>query len=297
MTARAPAVVLVNKGGGSAGDDADEKVGAALAGAGIDGRVELVDGGDLANCARRAVADKVPLVIAAGGDGTQSAVAGALAGSDSVMGVLPLGTLNHLARDLGIPSDLGDAARIIAAGKIHAIDVAELNGREFVNNSAIGLYPLMVADREAQQDHLGRSKKLAMLVAGLRTLVRYHNYRLSLTVNEEETASVLTPLLFVGNNDYRLEMPRAGCRDALDDGRLSVVLLREQGRLAFFRSLVRAMAGRSRTSDLIVLDDVQRLRVTSRRPALTVALDGETLTQPPKLDYRIRPAALKVIVP
>ena len=92
-------------------------------------------------------------------------------------------------------------------------------------------------------------------------------------------------------------MPRAGERDALDQGRLSVVLLRKQGRLAFFRSMVRAMTGRSRASDLIRLDDVRRLRVTSRRSQIIVALDGETIEQPPELDYSIRPGVLKVIVP
>ena len=295
--ATSKAVILVNKGGGSAGDDAEAKVSAALKAAGIDGEVELLDGGDLVDRATAAVKDGAPLIIAAGGDGTQSAVAGAVAGSKSVMGILPLGTLNHLARDLGISFDLDEAARVIAAGKVHAIDVAELNGRVFVNNSAIGLYPLMVEDREAQQEHLGRSKKLAMIVAGLRTLVRFHHYRLSLTVNEQDKATVLTPLLFVGNNDYRLEMPGAGSRDRLDDGRLSVILLRTQGRLAFFRSLIRTAFGRSRASDLIRLDDVQRLRVTSRRSNLTVALDGETLEQPAELDYRIRPGALKVMIP
>ena len=297
MATAATAVILVNKGGGSAGDDAGEKVSAALKAAGIDGKVELLDGGDLVDRAKAAVADGAPLIIAAGGDGTQSAVAGAVAGSDSVMGVLPLGTLNHLARDLGISFDLGEAARVIAAGKVHAIDVAELNGRVFVNNSAIGLYPLMVEDREAQQEHLGRSKKFAMIVAGLRTLARFHRYRLSITVNDAKKATVDTPLLFVGNNDYRLEMPRAGYRDTLDQGRLSVVLLRRQGRFAFFRSLIRTAFGRSRTSDLIRLDDVLRLRVTSRRSNLTVALDGETMEQPAELDYRIRPGALKVMIP
>ena len=297
MAPPATAVILVNKGGGSAGDDATEKVTAALKAAGIAGEVELLDGGDLVDRATAAVKDGAPLIIAAGGDGTQSAVAGAVAGSDSVMGILPLGTLNHLARDLGISFDLDEAAKVIALGKVHAIDVAELNGRVFVNNSAIGLYPLMVEDREAQQDRLGRPKKFAMIVAGLRTLVRFHHYRLSLTVNEQEKATVLTPLLFVGNNDYRLEMPGAGTREALDEGRLSVILLRRQGRFAFFRSLIRTALGRARSSDLIRLDDVQRLRVVSRRSDLTVALDGETLEQPPELDYRIRPGALKVMIP
>ena len=89
MATAATAVILVNKGGGSVGDDAEEKVSAALKAAGIDGKVELLVGGDLVDRARAAVADGAPLIIAAGGDGTQSAVAGAVAGSNSVMGVLP----------------------------------------------------------------------------------------------------------------------------------------------------------------------------------------------------------------
>ena len=88
----------------------------------------------------------------------------------------------------------------------------------------------MVADREGQQDRLGRSKKLAMLVAGARTLLRFHHWRLSLTVNDGQQATVDTPLLFVGNNLYRLTMPRAGCRDRLDDGLLSVAVMRKGGR-------------------------------------------------------------------
>ncbi len=289
------AVILVNKSGGSAGDDAREKVATALAKANIDGTVELLDGAALAERAKAAVKDGAPLIIAAGGDGTQSAVAGAIAGSDTVMGILPLGTLNHLARDLGISFDLDEAAAVIAAGHRVRIDVATLGERVFVNNSAIGLYPLMVADREGQQDRLGRSKRLAMLVAGLRTLARYRHHRLSLTVNDAGQATVDTPLLFIGNNDYRMEMPRSGCRDRIDGGRLSVVVMKKQGRLALFAAMLRALAGRSRPQDLIRLDDVTRLRVASRRHRLTVSSDGETLSLAPPLDYRIRPKALTVI--
>ena len=291
------AVILVNKGGGNAGDDAHDKVASALAKAGIAGEVELLDGAALETRARGAVKDGAPLVIAAGGDGTQSAVAGALAGSDTALGILPLGTLNHLARDLGISFDLDAAAAVIAGGRRHRIDVATLGERTFVNNSAIGLYPLMVADREGQQKRLGRSKRTAMFVAGLRTLARYRHHRLSLTINDAEQATIDTPLLFVGNNDYRLEMPRAGCRDRLDGGRLCVVVMEKQGRLALAMTMLRALAGRSRSSDLVRLEDVTRLRVASRRSRLTVSSDGETLTLAPPIDYRIRPGALWVMAP
>ena len=188
------ATILVNAGGGSAGEDGAARVSEALAKAGIHGKVEEVEGGKLAERAAAAVKAGARLVIAAGGDGTQSAVAGALAGSDATLGIIPFGTLNHLARDLGIPFDLDEAAAIIAGGQEQSIDVARLGKRIFVNNSAIGLYPLMVADREAQQERLGRSKRFAMLIAGLRTIARFHHHRLCLTVNGSETETIDTAL-------------------------------------------------------------------------------------------------------
>jgi diacylglycerol kinase family enzyme len=291
------ATILVNAGGGSAGEDGAARVSDALAKAGIHGKVEEVEGGKLAERAAAVVKAGARLVIAAGGDGTQSAVAGALAGSDATLGIIPLGTLNHLARDLGIPFDLDEAAAIIAAGHEQSIDVARLGKRIFVNNSAIGLYPLMVADREAQQERLGRSKRFAMLIAGLRTIARFHHHRLSLTVNGSETETIDTALLFVGNNDYRIEAPGAGQRASISDGRLCVIALRPMGRMAFFGALVRALAGRSRTTDMVRLDDVQTLRVASRRSHLRVAIDGETCHLSPPLDYAIEAGALRVIAP
>jgi diacylglycerol kinase family enzyme len=289
--------VLINPGGGSAGDDAPAKVSAALDGAGIAATIEEVDGPDLEKRAAALATAGATMVIAAGGDGTLSAVASGLVGTDCALGILPLGTLNHLARDLGIAFDLGEAAAVIATGNRRRIDAAKLNGRTFVNNSAIGLYPLMVADREGQQEQLGRSKKLAMLVAGLRTLVRFHHYRLSLTVNDGEAATIDTPLLFVGNNLYRLAMPRAGCRDRLDEGRLSVAVARKAGRWGLARAMLASLFGRSGSGNLVELDNVTRLQVASRRSHLTVSCDGETLRLVPPLDYQIRPKALWVIAP
>src|SRR6476661_7433687 len=115
-----------------------------------------------------------------GGDGTISAAASAVVGTETVLGILPLGTLNHFARDLGIPADLDEAAKLIASGKDRRVDVAEMNDRIFINNSAIGLYPLMVRDRDVQRKRLGRSKRLAMIVASVRTLARFNHQRLTL---------------------------------------------------------------------------------------------------------------------
>lgn len=292
------AVILINRGGGSAGgEDVADQVRTALAAAGIDGEVELLDGAGVAKRAAEAVKAKAPLVVAGGGDGTISAAAGAIAGSDTLLGVLPLGTLNHFARDLGIHFDLSKAAAVIGAGIERCVDVAELNGRLFINNSAVGLYPLMVLDREAQQKRLGRSKRLAMLVASARTFARFRHQRLALTINEAERATLDTPLLFVGNNDYRVALPAPGRRASIEDGRLCVFVLRKNGRLGLAAATLRALLGVTRQDDMIRLDDVQRLRVSSRRSRLAVAIDGETERVKPPLDYRIRPGALRVLAP
>ena len=145
------AITLVNKGGGSVAKGIAGSIGEALSRAGIDSEVILVEGKDCAARAADHVKQGAELIIAAGGDGTMSAVAGELAGSKARMGILPLGTLNHFARDLGIPPDLQEAAMVIAAGHTRAVDIAEVNGRTFVNNASIGLYPLMVVDRDAQR--------------------------------------------------------------------------------------------------------------------------------------------------
>jgi diacylglycerol kinase family enzyme len=289
--------VLINRGGGSTGDDAKARrnVAAALAKAGIDGKIELLGGEQLARRARRLVSAGTKLIIVGGGDGTVSAAAGAVADSKTTLGILPMGTLNHLARDLGISFSLDEAAAVIAKGKMRRIDAAELNGRIFVNNSAIGLYPLMVIDRHSQEKRLGRSKRLAMLVASARTLVRYPHHRLALTINRNDKHVVKTPLLFVGNNDYKLDMPDAGRRPKLDDGHLSVLVLRSKGRAGMIAAVLRALVGRARPEDLERIDNVETLHVTGRRSHYSVAVDGETLKLAPPLDYRIRKRALRVI--
>src|SRR3954453_17516870 len=242
--------VLINRGGGAAAADSEiaEKGAAALVAAGLTGDVELVDGGECeVRC--RAVAERGdPLLIVGGGDGTIAAAASALVGTNTLLGILPLGTLNHFARDLEIPTVLDEAAKLIAARTERRVDVAELNDRIFINNSAIGLYPLMVVDRDLQRRRLGRSKRLAMLVASIRTRARFNHQRLTLTVNDEQ-ARVDTPLLFVGNNDYRIDLGAPGQRESLEDGQLCVMVMRKKTRRGLIAASIRALFNRARDDD------------------------------------------------
>ena len=293
-----PIVVLLNRGGGavSADPEMEKKVAKALRDAGVAAKVELLEGGDCAvHC--KAVAERGDkLVVVGGGDGTISAAASALAGSKTALGILPLGTLNHFARDLGIPTELHEAAKLIARAPERRVDVAEMNGRIFINNSAIGLYPLLVVDRDLQRKRLGRPKAVAMVIATVRTLVRFGHQRLTLRVNDRR-GQIDTPLLFVGNNEYRTDLPAAGQRESLADGKLCVLVMRKKTRRGFIGASIRTLLNKSRGDDMVRLDAVERLRVSSHKRMLAVSLDGEVVRAESPLDYRIRKRALTVIAP
>ena len=290
--------VLLNRGGGAVAADPKiaNKVAKALKEAGLEAEVELIAGGDCAvRC--RAIAERGDkLLVVGGGDGTISTAASVLAGTETLLGILPLGTLNHFARDLGIPTKLEEAARLIAERPERRVDIGEMNDRTFINNSAIGLYPLLVVDRDAQRKRLGRPKAVAMAIATIRILARFGHQRLTLTVNDRK-AQVDTPLLFVGNNDYRLDLPAIGERESLEDGKLCVLVMRKKTRRGFIAASVRAIFGSGRRDDLVRLDDAETLRVQSRKPVLAVSLDGEVVRAATPLIYKIRKKALRVIAP
>ncbi len=167
-------VVLLNAGSGTGNDAA---LAARIAGlfehAGASADVRLARGGDLDALLREAIARRPDVVVAGGGDGTVSTVAAALAGGEIALGVLPLGTLNHFAKDMQLPLELEPAVELIARGATRRVDVGEVNGRIFINNSSLGLYPDIVRDRERQQRRLGRGKWPALVWATLGALRRF----------------------------------------------------------------------------------------------------------------------------
>jgi YegS/Rv2252/BmrU family lipid kinase len=290
--------VLLNRGGGAVNADPKiaEKVAEAFRLAGLDPEIELIEGRDCALRARAVAERGDELLVVGGGDGTISAAASAIVGTRTLLGILPLGTLNHFARDLRLPHDLVEAAKLIASKSSRRVDIAEMNERVFINNSAIGLYPLMVIDRDLQRKKLGRSKRLAMIVASIRTLARFGHQRLTLTVNNEQSR-VDTPLLFVGNNDYRIDLRAPGQRESIDQGVLSVYLMRKKTRTGFIAATVRALFDREREDDMVRLENVERLEVASQRSFVAVSLDGEVVRAEPPLVYKIRKKALNVVAP
>ena len=236
------------------------------------------------------------MVVAGGGDGTINAVAAAAIATDTVLGVLPLGTLNHFARDLRIPDDLEGAVRTLAGGRNLRIDAGEVNGRIFINNSSLGLYPSLVHHREQQQMRLGRSKWNALFWASLMMLRRYPLLRVRVEVNGTELVC-RTPLVFIGNNEYSMQGLDIGARERLDAGVLSLYIPRREGRLGLLRIALRALFKRLRRADDFIAFRSTHFTVDTTRRRVRVATDGEVAVTQTPLHYKIRPGALTVRVP
>lgn len=230
----------------------------------------------------------------AGGDGTISAAAGVLANMDLPLGILPMGTLNHFAKDLGLPLEVRAAAGIIAAGKTRKVDVAELNGRVFVNNSSVGLYPFMVERRNDHQHRHGVNKMLATLPAMVETLSGASWHRLDIATGGKRQR-IRTPCIFVGNNSYEVGPKALGSRSRLDGGELGIHVVRQQSRLGVLLLPFKIALGIVNPER-----DVQTFRsaeleiVAHRRRSLRVSLDGEVIRMETPLRYRSRPASLSV---
>jgi diacylglycerol kinase family enzyme len=245
---------------------------------------------------RSALASGAQIAVAAGGDGTVSGVASALVDSSVPLGVIPLGTLNHFAKDAGIPLDAEGAVRTIASGHVMRVDAGEVSGRVFLNNASIGVYPDIVMERESLRAR-GRRKWVASALASATILSRYRGVVVQVRL-ANVTKNVQTPFLFVGNNEYQVEGPRVGRRARLDAGQLFVYLApRLHGRDLPGLAL-RALAGRLTEGGALESFAVTTLDVSTRgRPRVRVALDGELTVLEAPLHFRVRPAALGVIVP
>ena len=266
--------------------------------AGVEVDVRSVEAGaDLGAEIEAAKADRPDLIVAAGGDGTVSAVAAALVDGDITLGVLPVGTLNHFAKDLGIPLELPKAVQAIVGGRILRIDVGEVNGRVFVNNSSLGLYPDIVRDRETQQRRLGRGKWPALAWASMAALRRYSFLRVTLCIDGTEHLR-RTPFVFVGNNEYQMEGFSIGGRaGGLHAGRLSVYFAQQPGRLRLLLLALRALVGRLKQARDFEARLTTEFVIESRHPRLRVATDGEITEMDTPLRYRTRPASLRVVLP
>lgn len=251
-------------------------------------------GEEIPALARRAVEENGRPIVAAGGDGTINAVAAAAIGTDTPLGVLPLGTLNHFAKDLNIPMKLDAAVANIFSGEVARVDVGEVNGRPFLNISSLGLYPTVVQEREKQQDK-GHGKWVAFAEAVVFAFRRYSPLQVRLRVNDRDERD-RSPFIFVGNNKYDVSGFHIGARRRLDAGKLWVCRAPHAGRMKLLRLALQVLAGHPSAGDLAMFD-ANEFWIHAKRDHLRVAFDGEVATLETPLHYRSLPKALNVIVP
>jgi len=306
------AVIINAHAGGGHADELAQRVADGFRQHQVEAHVTLAaDGAALIDAARVALEDGADIIVAGGGDGSVNAVASVVSGSKAAFGVLPLGTLNHFAKDLNIPLALDDAIRNVVEGRRLAIDTGEVNGVLFINNSSLGLYPDIVRDREKQQNRLGRGKWLAFCWAAMGALRRYPFLDVRLDVlmgtkdgDNAESHHRRTPFVFIGNNEYLMDGLNIGKRNSLSEGKLSLYVCHRTGRLGLLRLALHALFGRLRQArDFDMLSaaeieiDTRHRHGQHRVKRLRVATDGEVTIMQTPLVYRIRPASLTVIVP
>lgn len=297
-------VALVNQGSGTAqGAECQallHRLAAAFERGGASVELELLAGGGLAAAAARArdraLRGEIDALVVGGGDGTIRTAAHLLADTGVPLGVIPLGTFNHFARDLGLPLDPEAAVEVICARAARPVDAGEVNGQVFVNNSSIGIYPAMVRNRERIRQASGLAKWGAMLLACLRVLRWLPVRRLSIAA-EGWTEPCRSPCVFVGNNEYGIEAASFGKRLRLDRGELCLYVARQRSRLALVWLGIRSAFGLlDRERDMRFLR-TSAAEIHARGHGIWVALDGEVEKLRSPLRYRSRPAALLVFAP
>jgi diacylglycerol kinase family enzyme len=240
------------------------------------------------------------VLIAAGGDGTINAAASALIHQPTALGVIPAGTLNHFARDLEIPLEPEKAAQVLLEGRIIQVDAAAVNGRVFINNSVLGLFPNYRVAREAWERHGFGSTRVGRFVATVAAVLKifWRLPHLTVSLNVEGRRRTLrTPFVLVGNNEHRMEGLALGKRTRLDAGALWVYVMRPCSRWRLLRMILGLITGRAPREDIFEMFRASQVTIDSKRRRIGVGIDGEMVRMHAPLHYECLPGALQVVVP
>lgn len=236
------------------------------------------------------------MVIVGGGDGTVSTVVDLVSDKKITIGVLPLGTLNHFAKDLNMPIDIEQCIEIFKSGVRKTIDIGEINNRNFVNNATIGFYPKMVRERNKQMRWYKLGKFSALFLSAVNIFHRFPLYHVTLST-DNHVIDMQTPLVFIGNNEYELMLFRFGSRENLQAEKLCVYLANSVNRLQFLKLLFLMGLGLLNQSRDFVKLLTTEVSLDSKQSTIQVAVDGEIITLKNPLYCKIHPKKLTVCVP
>jgi diacylglycerol kinase family enzyme len=247
---------------------------------------------------RHAIADGATRILVAGGDGSINTAATVVAGTSVELAVLPAGTLNHFSKDLALPLDLHQAAKVASEGRLTHVDTGYVNDRLFLNTTSAGAYVTFVRLRERLERRLGYT--LASIIAGLRIFFTFRTFRVSIEVDGVGRQYV-TPLVFIGVGERELKLPALGARVAGGAHGLHVMVLRSRTAARAVALGLEAVArGVNAVSHTPALDSfiVDRCVIEPHhRRQRGISLDGEIVSVDTPLDVRLARGALRVVVP
>ena len=257
-------------------------------------------GMNIVEASTRVAASGADVLVAAGGDGTINAAASALIYHATALGVIPAGTLNHFARDLHIPLGPEEAAQSLVDGQTIQVDAATVNGRVFINNSVLGLFPKYRSVREAWDRHGFGSSRLgrfiAIVAAVWRVFWRLPHLAVSMTINGRQH-KLRTPFVLVGNNEHEMEGFAFGRRRHLDKGMLWVYSMRPCTRWKLLRLIVGLVFGHAPRESIFHVFRTPQVTIDSKRRRIGVGIDGEMVRMKAPLHFESLPGARKVIAP
>jgi len=241
------------------------------------------------------IAGECDVLAAAGGDGTVSTVAAAAIRSGKTLAIIPTGTLNHFARDSGIPTDLCEAIAVLGYGRERAFDVGVVNDHIFLNNVSLGSYPRMVHERDGLEQK-GRSRPVATAIAVARTWWHLRKLTAMLAIDDREMVR-RSPFIVVGNGSYVLSGLSLGQRDDIADGRLSLYVAPSTGRVGALSLPFRALAGTLERYERFETFCAERITATFGHHRIETGIDGEVQVLESPLNFEVRRGALRVLVP
>lgn len=242
------------------------------------------------------IENKFDLLITAGGDGTVNYAANLICGTKIPLAVIPAGTLNHFAKDIGMPLTIDEVVSVIKAMKIKKLDAASVNNEVFVNNSSIGLYALAVRQRDIQQNKKGWGKWSAMTAAFISVFKRFPLHTIKLKV-DGRSETFISPIIFIGNNEYQLDLFSLGARDLLDRGVLSLYIARCKTRFGILKMILAVLFNRLHLDKDFHEMLATEIEINSRKHSLDTAFDGEVKKMTTPMLYKIHPGMLNVVVP
>ncbi|MDB5539194.1 MAG: hypothetical protein JWQ89_921 [Devosia sp.] len=238
-----------------------------------------------------------PILLAAGGDGTATALAEVTVDTGRTLAVLPLGTANLLARDLSLPLTLEDWFKALDDMVPRKIDVGEVNGRLFLHKVVIGAVPGIAAAREQLRGRKDLGAMIGFLLHFVRRLSRIRRFAAEVTPSHGEPHIERVQSIAVANNDYAEGLGQVFHRSRLDAGTLSLYLLRQLTLRDAMRLAAGMLMGNWRNDDVLEIENVRAVVVRTRWRRVRAMVDGEIESLTGPLRFRIRPLALTILAP